>query len=215
MIHGAKQDFATDNRHGQISRRIKPCFWRDEVNRRIHHDDGRGVGEPLNEDIVVRGKYWMFFDGIAHSLSCTDFNAERLQNLVATFFSDAVIPSHSENKMLGDIELPQNIHLVTVQKLHQDLILLRLGHLFAEGESCLAAPVTVDLTATFGIIMLVEELSLSANQPLQSVHRLSWNDTPRNPVSSVENSVVRNLYDGDSNEEPITWSVSASARQRS
>jgi hypothetical protein len=188
MIQDAKQDLqltiVTDRSQGGSS--LLPGEVELMVNRRITHDDGRGVGEPLNEDIVVRGKYWIFLDSITASTELHRLYAERLQNPLATFFTEAALPSRTQNlKMLAKTDLPENVHLMSVQKLDDEgFILLRLAHLFAEGESStLAVPVTVDLS-TLGV-ELVQELSLSANQPLDKVNRLPWNGVSRNPSSSL------------------------------
>jgi len=162
------------------------------VNRRTTHDDSRGVGEPLDEDIVVRGKFWLFFDTIEKSTELHRLYAERLQNPFATFFTDDSSVSFASPSVPSSSELPENLHLVSWEMRHGGLILLRIGHLFAEGESDkYSIPVVVDLEEQFNA-QLVEELTLSANQGLQDMKRLKWNQGDKNtPSSVVEGSVVK------------------------
>jgi lysosomal alpha-mannosidase len=178
----------TDRSQGGSS--LKPGELEVMVNRRTTHDDGRGVNEALDEDIVVRGKFWIFFDTIANSAESHRLYAERLQNPLAPFFTSGDVklvgPSSS-----GD-ELPENLHLITYETREKGHILLRIGHLFAEGESeQYSATVKIDLEKIFGV-EIVEELSLSANQELCKMKRLSWNGENKNPQSSiVSGSVVQ------------------------
>jgi hypothetical protein len=154
------------------------------VNRRTTHDDGRGVGEPLDEDIVVRGKFWLFFDTIHQSSELHRLYAERLQNPFAAFFTDDSSVSFT-SPSFSSAELPENLHLVSWEMNHGGLILLRIGHLFAEGESDkFSVPVIVDLEELFNV-QLVEELTLSANQELRHMKRLNWNNADKNTPSSV------------------------------
>jgi lysosomal alpha-mannosidase len=173
------------------------------TNRRTTSDDDKGVEEPLSEDIVIRGKYWIFFDTIKESTKSHRTLTEGLQNPLFPFFFEDEAQNVEELPKLSlfkspafeNVELPQNLHLITFQKYlnEKDLILLRIGHLFAEKESSeLAVPQIVDLKRTFGV-ELVEEMSMTANQKLSDMQRLTWNQvSPRKMDSSVlGDSVVR------------------------
>ena len=64
-------------------------------------------------------------------------------------------------------------------------ILLRLAHLYAVGEdSVLSQPATVDLGSIFSsmTVVKVEEMSLTANQPLSNVKRLKWITEDHAPI---------------------------------
>lgn len=160
------------------------------INRRTTRDDSRGVEEPLNEDIVLRGRYWIVFDTIESSNEYHRLNAERLQHPVWPFFGK--VDSSKSVNQLARYDLPQNIHLVTLQNAEQEGHgILRLAHLFASNESKkFSAPQTVDVAAVFGL-EIIDELSLTANQKLKNMHRLPFSNMLTVPSSSiVEGSTV-------------------------
>lgn len=161
------------------------------VNRKTVSDDQKGVEEPLNEDIVIRGKYWIFFDSIERSTESHRLYSEKLQNPLASFFVNEQIATSKEALFNTQEELADNLHLITFQTMGEN-ILLRIGHLFAlEESSKYSVPQIVDLRKTFGV-ELIDELSLTGNQKLSEMHRLAWNDVSRDVKSSVvDGSIVR------------------------
>jgi len=163
------------------------------VNRRTTHDDWRGVGEALNEDIVVRGKYWIFFDTIENSLNSHRLFAERLQNSLAPFFSVGSTLSEGFSLVGKPVDLPENIHVVSFEQSGpQGQGLLRLAHLFANGESKkYSTTETIDVGKVFGVD-IIDELSLSANQKLGEMKRLQWQAKDSKVPSSgpVASSIV-------------------------
>lgn len=146
----------------------------------------------MNEDIVVRGKFWLLFDNIPNSVKFHRTHGERMQNPVALFFPSHAVKRDSSFPRLISSDLPENLHLGSYEKYDDKSLLIRIGHLFAEGESTEnSVPVTVNLQDVFGV-ELIEELSLSGNQPLRKMKLLAWNNSNRNPRSSVEKgSTVR------------------------
>jgi len=160
------------------------------VNRRLTHDDGRGVGEPLNEDIVVRGRYWISVGKIEDEASFHRVAAEQMQHPTATIFTPSPITKPIAPLLLE--ALPPNVQLVTLLKLHGDenYGILRLGHLFAKGEdSKLSLPATVDVKKAFGFD-IKEELSLSANQKLSEMAKFSLDGRETLEPSIVKDSTV-------------------------
>lgn len=74
--------------------------------------------------------------------------------------------------------LPENIRLETLSTLPDGLVLLRLFHIYSIDEDPeLATNVTIDLSTLFAGIIPVEinEMSLTANQPVSDVQQLKWN----------------------------------------
>jgi len=76
-------------------------------------------------------------------------------------------------------ELQANVKLLTLQAVGAGALLVRLEHAFAVGEDAtLSAPAAVNLTALLVGLGFsptgAEELTLTANQPLEDLHRLAW-----------------------------------------
>merc|ERR1712072_223198 len=81
--------------------------------------------------------------------------------------------------------LPDNVKLMTLTNNYEDIndgkMLLRLSHLYSVGEhSTLSKPATVQLASVFAkaglTIATAEEVSLTANQPIQQMdaNRIEW-----------------------------------------
>jgi len=160
------------------------------VNRRLTHDDGRGVGEPLDEDIVVRGKFWLSVGGVDEETVFHRIAGEVMQHPLAMFFTPATKLNVPAPLLKED--LPINVHLVTLLRLRgaDKMGILRLGHLFAVGESHeFSKPVIVDVKKTLGM-EIVEELSLSANQKVSEMAKFSLDGRANLESSLVGDSVV-------------------------
>ena len=74
-------------------------------------------------------------------------------------------------------ELPPNIRLETLKKLPNGLYLLRLFNIYSVGEdSKYAVNTTVRLDRLFKNALITEmnEMTLSANQPISQLRRLKW-----------------------------------------
>ncbi|XP_065912001.1 lysosomal alpha-mannosidase-like [Dysidea avara] len=164
------------------------------VHRRLLHDDSRGVGEPLNEDgqfgdgLIARGKHLLLVDKIENSGKLHRQLGERLllpPTILIHNGSESISDfSKNYNGMVSGLrrELPENVHLLTVQLLEKTSLLLRLEHMFAVKEDAnLSTSVTVnvkDLFVTFELISCVE-MTLGGDVKLSMVNRLKWNiDTP-------------------------------------
>jgi len=176
--------------HSQGGTSLKSGQLEIMVNRRLTHDDGRGVGEPLNEDIVVRGKYWLSVGKIEDEAVFHRVAAEQMAHPTATIFTPS--PVTKPITPLMHEALPTNVHLVTLLKLrgNENYGVLRLGHLFAKGESKeFSVPVTVDVKKAFGLD-IKEELSLSANQKISEMAKFSLDGRETLEPSIVKDSTV-------------------------
>jgi len=168
------------------------------LHRRILLDDYRGVDEPLNEiafgtGLIIRSRHYVFFDTIDKSATIHRTVDERLSNpLLLAFAPASSIDSWKTNHITSFsalANLPPQVHLQTLQALPNKQFLLRLAHMYETGESSIySVPVQVDLSTTFFPLLQVTnatEMTLSANQPLQSSKRVQWDTT------SMEN-IVKN-----------------------
>ncbi|XP_063885164.1 lysosomal alpha-mannosidase-like isoform X4 [Scylla paramamosain] len=180
----------TDRSQGGTS--LNPGQMELMVHRRLFYDDAFGVGEPLNETqfgegLVARGKHYLLHSSFA-SPEC-DFGClhrtlgeelllpplyafEETSALAHTWTNTAV------NKWGGlGMNLPSNVHLLTLEPWGDNLLLLRLEHMYEKGESDThSSPVTVSLKGLLAdwAITGVEEMILSANLRKKDEHRLKW-----------------------------------------
>jgi len=85
--------------------------------------------------------------------------------------------------------LPPNVHLMTYKTLKDGQVLLRLNHLFGVGESTnFSIPVTIDVSTLFVNydVVSMKEMTLSANRPLDDLHRLKWKTNMEEDEQTVE-----------------------------
>uniref|UniRef100_A0A5B7A988 Alpha-mannosidase n=1 Tax=Davidia involucrata TaxID=16924 RepID=A0A5B7A988_DAVIN len=163
------------------------------LHRRLLHDDSRGVGEALNEEVcvldeckglTVQGKFYLRIDPLGEGakwrrtfgqeiyspllLAFTEQDGNNWMNShVATF--SGIDPSYS---------LPNNIAVITLQELGSGKVLLRLAHLYETGEDKdYSVMMSVELKKLFPNkkIRKVTEMNLSANQERAEMEkRLVW-----------------------------------------
>ena len=156
------------------------------VQRRLQHDDSRGVGEPLNETgldatgegLIVRGVHRLSVDAAA---AAAPAGKQVVQDMMfppqLTFSPLAGTPAAWLAAHPGVVSglaapLPANVHLLTTQALSPSLLLLRLAHLFEAGEDAvLSAPVTLNLSTLFAKRTLAgcQEMTTPGVVPVASV----------------------------------------------
>ena len=160
------------------------------VHRRLLADDGRGVGEPLNEPgedgngLIITGRHCV---SIVPTQRAADM-ARTMQNLIyftpfVTFTPVTTVQSYTDMHMsslsylTGD--LPPNVELITAQVYHDGSILVRLAHQYGVNESDIRSkPATVDLATLFiQPPAAIHELSLTAAYPAGSRVAMEWNTT--------------------------------------
>ncbi|CAD7086199.1 unnamed protein product [Hermetia illucens] len=176
------------------------------VNRRLLHDDGFGVGEALNVEqfgrgAVARGKHFLIFGP-----SNSDIRMQERQLQLQTtlplwvFFSgleDSVTfedwkDAFVQEKSLWPIQLPQNIHMMTLEPLGANKLLLRFEHILEKTDD----PIT-------------QAASSSSAAPSQSVIGHNPSPVPGPVHSSTSNmasgttSTINTLGVG-----PITFDIS-------
>jgi lysosomal alpha-mannosidase len=178
------------------------------VHRRMFHDDGRGVGEPLNETgqfgdgLVVRGRHFVILDNFINS---TIYHRTLGETLLLTpqaalTASDATYDDWVKKYppyYYGLVEdLPLNVHLLTLERLDNAHHILRLEHQVPIDEAPLNFTVNLTLDGMFSLMKVVEsvELGLGGNAALTDIARLHWNTdssrrghrVPRQPVGKME-----------------------------
>lgn len=158
------------------------------VHRRILKDDGRGVGEPLNETgqfgdgLMVRGKHYVTLSPPGKAAKIHRTLAEQFYMAPTLMFAggDAGVSQVQNSGSMLTRELPANVHLLTLEMWGENSALIRLEHQFAKSEDDdLSKNVTVSLKGlftTFDITAIVE-LTLGANVALADAQRLQWHTT--------------------------------------
>lgn len=160
------------------------------VHRRLLRDDFLGVGEALNEPgvdgrgLVTRGKHRLLLStpGEAADLHRRQGQLMLLPPIVS-FASNSYgvedwlskfTPVHSGLS----VPLPDNVHLLTLETVAKDAVIVRLEHYFEKDEDKdMSKPVGVTLTGLFvGFkIVSIVEMNLSANQYLKDKKVMKWN----------------------------------------
>ena len=163
------------------------------VHRRISKDDGRGVGEPLDElqfvtdyasqpehgkhfgpGLVIRGRHSV----VLSSLKSAGSASGTWRPIADALFSPPLVALRSGGG--GGLDaaftaltapLPINVQIMTLQALSPSKLLLRLAHQFGIGEDeKFSRPVTIDLATLFDPttsdveIANAREVSLTNNQ---------------------------------------------------
>lgn len=164
------------------------------VHRRLLADDGKGVGEHLNETetffdkatqkektrgLIARGNFFINVDVAAQGIRSIRSKMEK------QFFAPLVAfrkPVPSESEVQGKVpwltvsQFPENVGLTTLQELSKDCVMVRLSHLYSVDEHTdLSKSVKMDFTKVFAVknaaISEVTELILTGVAPLSSQER--------------------------------------------
>ncbi|XP_024975832.1 alpha-mannosidase [Cynara cardunculus var. scolymus] len=161
-------------------------------HRRMLFDDGRGVGEALDETVctkttcqglAVRGTYYMSANHVGSGSRWRRTTGQEIYSSLLLAFThekqDNWKASHSMRSTTMDpnYTLPPNIALITLQELEGGSALLRLAHLYEAGEDAdFSTLVQVELKKMFGAktIKTITETSLSANQDKSVIKRMPW-----------------------------------------
>jgi lysosomal alpha-mannosidase len=173
------------------------------VHRRLLHDDGFGVGDPLSEPgfdgkgLVIRGKFWLLFSSIKDAAKQHRDIAQRLflEPLItfSTYKTESDYYKNFQTSYSGLVNaLPKNVHLLTLEQWKNNSYLLRLEHFYQtiDDPEGLSKPVTVDLKSLFKPFVISEavEMTLGGNQILSSAKRLEFKtqDTNQNEPKKYE-----------------------------
>ncbi|KAG0474873.1 hypothetical protein HPP92_014559 [Vanilla planifolia] len=170
------------------------------LHRRILNVKGSFLGEALNETIcidddcqglTIRGSYYMNINPLGNGAQWRRTTGQEIYSPVLLAFTHEDEGSWKSSKitkataMDPGYSLPPNVALITLEELDDGSVLLRLAHLFEDGEdqqnSVLA---TVELKKIFAgkvecshawfLIKEWKETSLSANQNKSEMKKRNW-----------------------------------------
>ena len=161
------------------------------LHRITLNDDSLGVGEPLNEKgidgkgMIVKGSLNLIYDFVENSARLHRQLAHEINSKPIVLFN--TVMNDMKNLMdwnsIGNIELPANLHLLTLMKDYdreeKNILLVRIEHFYEIGEDAvLSRPTSVDLRDLFKDsfnVVGVQELALGANMPVEELdQRLEW-----------------------------------------
>ncbi|KAG8190302.1 hypothetical protein JTE90_012589 [Oedothorax gibbosus] len=157
------------------------------LHRRLLYDDGYGVAEALNEPgfdgrgLVVRGSHLLTLGPPEEMMPLNKKLAKmRFHEPTIAFAKVAYsnLSRHALNEFRGlKRRLPQNVHVLTLERLDSHRVLLRLEHFNEKSDDPLSTgSVTVSLGNLFRPFRVVyyQETNLSANKYLYEVDPLKW-----------------------------------------
>ncbi|KAL4366626.1 hypothetical protein GQ457_05G012270 [Hibiscus cannabinus] len=162
------------------------------LHRRTILDDSRGVGEPLDETVcagskceglTIRGNYYVSINRIGEGARWRRTTGQEVYSPLLLAFTHEKTEtwklSHltKATAMYPGYTLPLNIAVITLQELDVGTTLLRLAHLYQEGEdSTYSKLAKVELKKMFKgrKIKEVEEMSLTTNQVKSEMKKLTW-----------------------------------------
>ncbi|XP_049765840.1 lysosomal alpha-mannosidase-like [Schistocerca cancellata] len=165
------------------------------VHRRLLNDDAKGVGEALDDEAfgkgrIARGKHYLVVGPTTGSGNLSLVAQERLlaqEKLLSPWvFVTPLNISFDEwtsytTEFSGVFQnVPENVHILTLEPWKNNTVLLRLEHILENNEDPILSNATVvnleELFTTF-VIKSVRESTLAANQWLGEYGRLNWIDT--------------------------------------
>ena len=160
--------------------------------RRMTHDDGRGVGEPLNEPgvdgrgLIIRGRHWLAITPLATAPAVSKKLLQQSLSLPTTVKAFASLGALTPTQWLGLYKgaasllaapLPINVALPTVHVHDANTWLVRLAHLYEAGaDAVLSADATVSLASLFAgkTVVAAVEMTLPGSQPLAGVPQQTY-----------------------------------------
>ncbi|XP_023330226.1 lysosomal alpha-mannosidase [Eurytemora carolleeae] len=179
------------------------------LHRRLLHDDGYGVGEPLNETetfngeetgLVVVGQHRVL---TGHSLD--QARSEMLEHdlpVQLSFLSTQLTLENWVQLSLQEYsgikkELPANVQILSLSVRNSSTVLLRLYNMMAQDEN--SEPAYVDLQNLFTEfeIVTMEEENLTGATPLSfsKQHAVHWNINNDNNNNKYDESGFRSVED--------------------
>ncbi|KAL5063661.1 hypothetical protein RYX36_025398 [Vicia faba] len=165
------------------------------LHRRLTNDDGRGVGEPLDEEVCtqdvnvtceglrVRGNYYISIDNVGAGSRWRRTTAQEIYSpLLLAFTHENAENWKSSHLTTGTVmdpnySLPPNVALITLEELDGGIVLLRLAHLYEPSEDAQYSTLAkVELKKLFAskTIKELKEVSLSANQEKSEIKKMTW-----------------------------------------
>lgn len=164
------------------------------LHRRMTHDDAKGVGEVLNEEVcafndckglMIKGKFYVRIDPLGGGAKWRRTFGQEIYSPLLLAFTEQDgndwMKSHVPTFSAFDTSysLPNNTAVITLQELESGKVLLRLAHLYETGEDRdYSVMARVELKKLFPNkkISKVTEMNLSGNQDRAEMEkkRLVW-----------------------------------------
>ncbi|PRP89017.1 hypothetical protein PROFUN_02295 [Planoprotostelium fungivorum] len=147
------------------------------LNRRCQEDDGRGVGEPINDMSPLRTELWLTLSGREEATVYSRYLS------VVQQFPPIITKVTGDGRTFSAVEaaLPENVHLLTMREFRSEkerVVLVRFQHIYARNEHpVLSVPVKIDLKTVLGPAFghaNITEYNLNAAKPIQQMNKLSW-----------------------------------------
>jgi lysosomal alpha-mannosidase len=140
------------------------------LHRRCLVDDGRGVGEPLNETTIMASKEWLVISNTTSAASTYRPLAKKAYHPFFLAFGPSTPYATWKNQYKTDyaplgITVPPNVHILNFVPLGSAQYILRLHHIYQVGEDAvLSQPVTLDIASllTGYPIASIQETQLTA-----------------------------------------------------
>ena len=176
---------------GQLELMIHRRVFKDGLSLGIYVDE---TG-PDHKGLIVRGKHFLFFKSVSESVkSYRDLSQRLFMSPLITFSPLTQSISDYQNKYKTSYsalnrDLPQNIHLLTLEKWKQNEILVRFEHFYeTEDNNELSKATQIDLKDLFKELMIksIRETTLSANQLLSETNRLKWKTSGTSPLIQTD-----------------------------
>jgi len=168
------------------------------IQRRLQHDDSRGVGEPLNETgldgngLIIRTLHRLSVDNTPANAAVSRRTAladlmyrltPRFSALPAGMTVAQWLQSYQGSYTALTAPLPPNVHLLTVHSWGPKQLLLRVSHSYEANEGGnMANDVQVNLASIFApssgiVLQSCTEMTVTGNQPLASAPKWTYNVT--------------------------------------
>ena len=193
LLRDAKQGLAVLTDRSQGCSSLSDGSLELMVHRRTLQDDGRGVGEPINEPgddglgLTVTGSHYLILAPPERlNLAARYFAAKVFAPAYALYaeLTESVpdyLSGHEVSRSFLRRELPVSVDLMTLQVHDAEggVALLRLAHQFGlDEDEQLSKPVTLQLGSLFTrAIDTVVELTLTGNQAVDAHRPYRWRTT--------------------------------------
>jgi len=169
-------DFFSDSTHGAAA--LASGQLEMMMNRRCGGDDGRGVGQVLNDPSPLKTDIWVTLSGKSDGISLS-----RQLSLFQQFPPTVVVVDGPGRDFDLSGNLPNNVHLLTLRNFGNNRVLARFQHIYAAKEHpTLSKPVKINLKGVFGGLSsaTIVEYNLNAHTPLSQINKLKWNTNDNN-----------------------------------
>jgi lysosomal alpha-mannosidase len=171
------------------------------VHRRmLESSQGVWLDEPGvdGKGLIVRGKHYLFFKSINES-------AKHFRDLSQRLYLEPILSFATYNSSDTDYRakwvnnysfinynLPENVHLLTLENWKKNQVLLRLEHFYETADNTdLSKAIEVNIENLFKNFKInsITETTLAANELLSQSKRLQWNNEVFNPIIAKNYSI--------------------------